>query len=632
MSKTPTRRSALPAEVPRHAFRLLAILLLVVPGVAHAQEDAPLRAEAAVESSRVYVGQAFLYQIQVSGSDSPERPDLSALRRDFSIEAAGGGANNSQQISIINGRLTRNVSEGYNFNFRLTPKRQGTLTIPAVDVVAGDRKTRTNSVVIEALPPTEIEDFKLRMRLSESQVYVGQPVVLTTTWYVGGNVNQFKMNMPVLEDPRFEVADPRVYIDPDHQDRYVDIPIGDRVVTAEKSRGKLDDYDYLTVAFEKVLAAREPGTIRLPASTISFRTLRRVRRGPRSVFDDFFGDSFFGSSRAYQTYTIPSNRPTLQVLPLPDQGRPADFSGLIGEFEFQAAATPTDVQVGDPITLKVTVSGPEYLEYVRLPNLAGQDELTADFKVPEEMSPGEIEGDGKVFTQTIRARHADVDAIPSLEWSYFDPGTGRYERARTEPIPVAVKGSRLVTAADAEGLGSSAVKQAEVESRQGGIAHNYDSPDALRPQRKGLAARLTSPGWAATLFGPPLIYLGLLGWSLVRRRAGGADSLRAREALRTLKDDLAALDDGSAFADGLLAAVRRYLGARLALPPGALTYGDVAPRLENAGVDEDALASLREIFDAGEAARYAGGAVEGDEVAWRDKARRTCESIDRGLG
>ncbi len=70
---------------------------------------------ARVSSTDVYAGQSVLLEIDVDGSDSPSAPDLSALDANFRIQDVGGGSRNSQSITILNGRLSRQVERGYTF-------------------------------------------------------------------------------------------------------------------------------------------------------------------------------------------------------------------------------------------------------------------------------------------------------------------------------------------------------------------------------------------------------------------------------------------------------------------------------------------------------------------------------------
>jgi hypothetical protein len=309
-------------------------------------QESELTVTAAVEKTQVYAGQPFVLQIQVTGSDEVKPPDLSGLD-DFQVQEAGGGQNNSQSISIVNGKISRVVRRGYTFNYRLTAKRAGDLMIPAIVVTAEGKTRRTEPIRMRAVPPSENEDFKLRLDFSGQRVYVGQPVILTVTWYVGGNVEEFGFNIPLLDDKRFDVTGFNDDIDPNQQDAYVRIPLGDDVVIGRKSRAALDGRTFLTVKFEKVLIPKQAGTIQVPQATVSMRAVQGYqRRGGNSVLDDFFSDGVFGRRAVYEDFVVPSNTPTLEVAALPTEGRPAGFTGLVGPFKIEADATPTDISKG----------------------------------------------------------------------------------------------------------------------------------------------------------------------------------------------------------------------------------------------------------------------------------------------
>ena len=164
------------------SWALALVLLWAVPS-AKAQKP-ELQVTAAVENQQVYAGAPFTLQIQVQGSDEAERPDLSGLQ-DFQVQEAGGGQNNNQSISIVNGKISRVVQRGYTFNYRLTAKHAGDLTIPA------DRGQRRRADAPDAADPDPRaaafgkRGLQTADRLSDQHCYVGQPVVMTVTWYVG---------------------------------------------------------------------------------------------------------------------------------------------------------------------------------------------------------------------------------------------------------------------------------------------------------------------------------------------------------------------------------------------------------------------------------------------------------------
>jgi hypothetical protein len=592
---------------------------------------------AAVERNEVYVGAPFTLQIQVEGSDQVERPDLSSLAG-FQVQEAGGGQNNSQSISIVNGKISRVVQRGFTFNYRLTAKSAGELTIPAISVTAEGQTRRTQPIRIRALPPAQSDDFKLRLDVSEQRCYVGQPVILTLTWYVGRNVEEFQFNVPILDDKRFEISAFNENIDPAQQDNYVRIPLGADVAIGRKGQATLDGREFLTVKFERVLIPKQPGTVNIPQATVSMRAVQGYQRRGNRAFDDFFSDSFFGRRAVYEDLVVPSNAPTLEVAELPEAGRPAGFSGLVGSFEVEAEATPTEISVGDPITLSVRLKGPRYLQNVTLPPLEKQPSLARDFRIPEERVTGVIRGNAKVFTQTLRATHSGVSEIPPIEIPYFDPKTGRYEIARSQPIALKVEGNRIITAQDAEGRDAVAVTQTELEAREEGIAYNYESADALLNQQGSLSSWLNSPLGLALLCAPPLGYGGLWAFILVARRRGADPTgRRARRAHRDFIRRLQILDAGpagntDALHSNLLDALRAYLGARLELPPGALTFADVAAALQQRGIAGETVEDLRRLFEQCEAGRYAGGMQAADELSkLTARARHAASRLEQEL-
>ena len=585
---------------------LAATMLVLLAGAAHGAVT--LTAQALVEQQHVYVGAPFAFQVRVSGSESPEKPDLSGLTG-FRVEEMGGSQNSNQSVTIVNGRMNRVVERGYIFNYRLTAAQEGTFTIPAITVRAEGQTARTQPIQMRAIPPAESEDFKLRISLSESQAYVGQPVTMRVTWYVGKNVRDFNFSVPVLEDKRFDVIEQPVQPDPD---KHVRIPVDGGQIIAEKGRGELDGRDFLTVSFERILIPKQGGSITLPQATVSGQAIKGYQRR-RGGFDSFFDDDVFGFGReaVYEAFVVPSNRPSLRVLDLPPAGRPDNFSGLVGDYQISASAAPADVAVGDPITVTIRVSGPGYLGRVQLPPLNEQPLLARDFKIPDEMASGQVRGAGKEFTQTFRALDSDVVAIPPIELSFFDPKSGRYETAHTEPIPLHVEGARVVTARDAEGFDESGAVQSEIKSAEGGIAFNYESPDVLVNQAAGPAAWLRSPGWIVGLSLPPLVYLGLLGFTLYGRwRESDPAARRSRQALKSLSKSMAALKpaDTDEYYAGVLDALRQYLGGKLGVRAASLTFADVKPALESRGAGEATVERLRQVFDRCEAGRYAGAA------------------------
>ena len=432
----------------------------------------------------------------------------------------GGQNNSSQSITVINGKMERQVQRRYVMQFNLTPKRKGRLTIPAVPVKVKSQTFSTNAVVIGVDTAVETQDFKLRMGLSRTSCYVGEPVVLTVTWYIGRDVEEFAFSMPVLGSSDFAIETPEAKID--QTKRYYRIPVEGQEVIAEKGTGLLDGRNYATISFKKVLIPRRAGSLPVPQMSVQCAAVSGSLRG-RDFFDDFFNDNFFGARRgAMKKYVVPSNALALAVKDLPQEGRPANFAGHIGEYRIAASASPLDVSVGDPITLKITLSGPDYLGKVDLPPLAGQPELATYFKIPDERADGKIVGKTKVFTQTIRAKNESVTEIPPVTLSFFDSKKGRYESVSTAAIPIVVHSTKVVTAVDAEGV-SSGPMGSPLEGWKEGIAYNYEGPSVLAAQQFGLVSGSSQPPVARGAASPSRRI-----WASSRRRwlVGGAKPTR----------------------------------------------------------------------------------------------------------
>jgi len=597
--------------------------------------------QAAVESSEVFQNEQFLFQIQVSGTDEPDKPDLAGLT-DFAVEELGGRANNSSSVSIVNGRATRRVSRGYIFSYRLTPKRTGALIIPAIQVSVKGMRARTRAIPVTVRKPAETADFKLRVRLSKPECYVGEPVTLTVTWYIGKQPEGIEFNLPILKHPGLKIPEPDLSgVGPRTQVWELD---GVRVVP-NQGRGELGGKTYTTITFSLIVIPKQAGRLNVPPSTVACKVLTGYknpqRRRQPGGFGGFFDDPFFGRGRqaVYRRIVVPSNPLILTVRELPAAGRPQNFAGHVGEYRIEVSATPTEVNVGDPITLAIKLAGPDYLEDVAPPPFHQQPEFVRNFKVPKEMAPGKVEGRAKLFTQTIRATHADVKEIPPVELPYFDTRRRQYGVAASQPIPLAVKATKVLTAQDAEGSGPVAAEGRKLAAWSRGIAHNYEDFDLIEDQRYGPETWLCSPAWISLLLGPPLAHLILLAAAATaRKRSADPLAILSRKAYGEFRSRIkTAPREGQAAGDGqwcaaVLDAVQTYLGAKLRSASGALTFADVEAPLAGKGVDPETLQALKELFAQCEAGRYAGGAGSGaDPEAVIRRAASVVKKMERVL-
>ena len=606
--------------ITRRSARVTAALILSLAAVAAGAQQITVRA--AVDRQVVDVGDPFRFQIAVSGSDQVTPPDLNTLR-DFTVRALSAGPNNSESVTVINGNTTREVRRGYVLNYQLTATKSGTLTIPALTVAVAAQQRQTPAISIEVREPRAVEGYRLHLALDREQVWAGQPVLLTTTWMWDprlGPERFHQLSYPLLAGPASKTGVTFEHLHPaTTPDDPVRLQVAGEEVVWRRGETSIDGDQYLTLSFATTLVPQRPGTLAVAPATVVFDGIAGYRNSR-----DVFGRAV--RQPVSQRFVVPSNELSLRVEPLPEAGRPAAFTGLVGSFTIAAEATPTQVKVGDPIELTVTIAGSGDLR--RLPPLdLSRMEGFERFRVSDAAAvPATF--DRAAIRRTIRALSHETDAIPPVSMVVFDVASGRYTELASEPIPLTVQATRQVTLQDVEGAATGTTfAGAAVASRDQGIAHNYAGSRLLKQQRFDAAAFATSPGGLFALLAAPLLLAVLHAWAALRRRRQRAP--RPAAALGRLRRSVHDADTpkrGTPAGDAacilrLHDALLAYLAERLMAGRTVHGYADVADTLQARGAGERAADELRDLLGALEAVRYGGTGADSrslaaDLVAW----------------
>jgi len=582
---------------------LIAALVASVLGDTGKSCAAELVAQTIVEKETVYLGETITVTVLVSGSDSARAPDLSSAD-DFRIRFVSGES------------MRTDAQRSYAFQYLFVPKRVGNLTIPSLSLTVHDREVTTRPVTIAVLAPEKTDELRLVTALSKNTCFVGEPLTLTVTWYIalpGQVIKAVDLRLPILRDPRFRTLEPAAPIDGSSPNA-VGVPVSDTRVIAERGRGSLDGEEFTTLTFRKTVVPQAAGRIEVPSGTVLCTSIPSSARNRRSwnQYPSYFDNDFFDGdvSGRYRRYFATSEPIVLDVAPLPPEGRPVFFTGLVlNSCSLSAAARPTTVSVGAPVTLTIRVTASDYLETIELPTLRAQADLTRDFDIPSERSAGSIEGNVKVFSQTLRPKSADVHTIPPVRLAYFDPDTETYEVTQSDPISVSVTDAHVVTGADLAG------------------ADEHGAQNARGPYEPVF--------WLCTVLILALVCAVVV---LLRRREQTVIEVpHGREAypeferrLRHLRERLPE-DDVAAYT-AIEKALRGYWADRLHLPPGALTYPDVAGSLKSRQPDDEIMAALERISKVCRAHRFGGGAdVHTDPRADIELAARTIEKLEATL-
>jgi hypothetical protein len=323
----------------------------------------------------------------------------------------------------------------------------------------------------------------------------------------------------------------------------------------------------------------------------------------RDPFEDF---GFFGSRTQYGQFSVGSPAMMLTVSPLPGQGQPAGFSGLVGRYTIATSATPTEVSVGDPITLTVRIGGNPYLKPVLWPALDQIPEMAAHFKIPSERASPTIDNGCKVFTQTLRANSDKVTQIPPIPLVFFDPDKGTYVTAQTDPIPLKVSPTQVLTNADIGGRSFDPVNK-EVEAIKQGLAANYEDPGTLVNQGFSPIAAFIDPVYMAIWLLPLGFLAGSVSFKIATHTTPERQAIRRRcRAAGKALDQLKAISsqEPNQRHQALAAALRQFLGDRFDRTAGSLTAGECHQIVLEATADQDLARRCQDLLAACEAAHY----------------------------
>ncbi len=554
---------------------------------------------AQVDSQKdIYVGESFTYHVIIDGENNPGQVDLAPLAK-YNPRSAGNRDVSQTSISIINGKTTQNVVKRYVMSYSLVSNQAGRIEISPVKVTVAEKSYQTNPVSVNILKPGTTDQLDLEVTLSEQQCYVGQPVLMTIKFYFSADISDPQFNIPVFNGDSFYFENPDIL---DQQVKEFDLGSGTTVLVSQHQvmhKGKQSN----VLILRKILIPKVSGPVQLEPTVVSTDVAVGRSRSRGRFFDDFFS-----SGKQYKRFMVRSEPLTLTVLPLPEQGEPDGFYGLVGRYTISASAKPTtDVYMGDPITLTIKIGGSKYLKLVQWPKLEQVPGLAANFKMPSQKAPPTIADDSKVFTQTIRPDNNQANVIPSIPLAYFDPDTGSYNVAKSKPIKLDLKPSKRLTAADIEGKDFAPINK-EVEAIKKGLSANYESPDVLENMSFSPAAALISPVYAP-IWAVPLGVLILTSVAKFlthtspekvaakRRRQAGS------KAIAQLKKTISM--DTSQQNEQVASIMKRYVGDRFDKIAGSLTGNDCYEAVINATKDAEIADKYRQTMEHCESARYA---------------------------
>lgn len=548
-------------------------------------------------SEQPYAGQRFTYQIVIEGSTEPGEVDLAPLAQ-FRPLFLGNENASETSLQLINGRTYQRTITRLFMNYSLVVDQAGPLTIPPVTVTVQGKQYKTNPVQMNLLQPGTTDRLELQVAASVSDCYVGQAVPVIWRLYISLDVDlqRLEFNIPAFTDTRILIDDPE------------DIPAGARqaricdnvAAYVVEQHADYKGRPWKVITFKKLIIPQQAGQLDLGQSAANVVCGIGLVM-PRSFFDVF---SPFGTRTKVGHFAVSSGPLKLNVKPLPEAGRPAGFYGLVGKYTIEASARPTEVCVGDPITLTITVKGP-YVGPVRWPAWEQIPQMTSYFKIPSERADPEVSNGAKVLVQTIRAVSDQLTAVPSIPLVYFDPELERYVTAKTEPIPIKVMPTKVLTSSDAAGRQIDQPAKSQIEVIREGLAANYEGPQALVHQAfPGLATALTSPLYLFVWAGPVAALLASIAIKTAIHTTPARQAARRRRLAVSQAIGLINKARPAGDAAVVAAALRQFVADRYDRCAGALTPNDCYQIILQATSNQGLASQFEALLDRLDSTRY----------------------------
>lgn len=493
-----------------------------------------------------------------------------------------------QQIStsIINGKRSMSKSYGYT----LQPTKEGVLTIGSASIVIKGETYRTEPVTIEVTGPVQrpndtsvpmveaSESIHLVAQVSKRNPYLNEPITILYKLY-------FK--------PELEVRNFNVTSTPEYNDFWShNIEIQQYEPTIETFK----DEQYRSVVVRRVvLYPQKSGTLELAPFAMD------ISLGVPTNRRDFFGRRVYNTTSA----KVSTGQVAVQVKPLPEQGRPDDFSGAVGTFDFVVTPDRTALRHGESLELEVVVSGKGNMELFSLPKPIVPSALEMYDPVSKKQVSVNLSGmSGKISEKyTIIPQYQGKYMIRPIRFSYFDLNTHTYKTISSSEIPI-----DMIDGPISNDTSTDNYSMAYQESSSEGQFQFIMSNTQLKP----IATKdfLFSKNFFVWLF-LPLLMIPFLIFAKRRKEERQSDvvgnKIRSTHKLakKYLSDARKHQHDKQKFYDSLERALHNFLKAKLNIETAEMSKEKIALALEERKANPETIKEFISIIESCELVRYA---------------------------
>jgi hypothetical protein len=568
MLKRSSLNAGLMNGLPRGAGVMAIFFLAIALALTSASSANAATFTASLDAPTVFVNESATLTLTFEGGQPTRLPTMPSVAN-LVIQ----GPNSQAKSTIL---AKGQMLNSYIFTYEARATKEGEYVIPALSAEVDGQVLKSDPVKLRVLPanakpPAPTTAF-LRLIVPKTNVFLGEvlPVEIQICFQsVNGH-----------EAPQFKEEG---------------FTRGAKMHQAGQNATIINNQRYNMVSFYTYIVPVKAGNIALGPATMPVQIPK-----PNGQVD------FFGRPLEWQNVTLESQPQTLNVTPLPHDNVPTGFNGAVGSFALTVEASPTNVAVGDPVTVKIQVTGKGALDGVTLPAQPGWDQFklyppTSEVQITDTLG---MTGT-KTFKLTAVPQTMDIKELPAYVFSYFDPDQKAY---RTLTQPAIALTLRPSAASLPPALNTPAAPGENAEATQNILSIK---------QRMGTLAQIQPPiavrGWFIfAQFIPVLVWIAALVWRKNADRLVANPQLRRQRLVdRIVRDGLKKLkhaaqqNDAETFFATAFHLLQEQLGERLDRPASAITEAILDEPALAGRLPEETLAAMHDLFHTLNQARYA---------------------------
>jgi hypothetical protein len=520
-----------------------------------------------------------------------------------------GGPNQSISQQWLNGKKSFSKT----FSYFLAPNGTGNLTIGQAEINIGGNVYKTIPLVVEVTaavnnpndesgPQYAVEDqIHLVAEVSNTSPYLNEAITVVYKLYVSHQTAVNGWNE--IDAPKF--AD------------FWSQSIDEKKFNIYDGTYNGEPYRYVILR-RTLLYPQKTGDLTIEPLALSINVEVPTQR--RDIFGNYITQP--------EKLTVAANTRKISVKSLPEQGKPADFTGAVGDFNFDVTTTRKDLNATESLDLNIKASGNGNLKLFKLP----RPKLPNALEVYEPEHEEDINTNTNGMTGSISDRYTVVPQVkgkypvPKISFSYFDPKTDKYRTLTSEEIVINVEKGPETTTSNQENT----AKQAVVANDQ----FKYIKLDGeLQPVNED---RFFGSTLFWSLMASPLLFIPIVLLANRKREAYRADvkGNRLRKADRMARKFLGEakknMGDQKAFYLALERCVHNYLKAKLNIQTSDMSKEHIKSLLEARNVEESTSSEFLSLLESCEFARYT---PSSDVTMQQDyeKAARIISEMDKQL-